>query len=111
MTEERRVQVVLACVGGMSTSMLVKRMRDEAARRGLPYDIIAIPTATVDEWADRADVLLLGPQVKWQMERIKQQVGDKGFPIADIPPMMYGAMQGDKAIDLVLQLLGQNPQP
>jgi cellobiose PTS system EIIB component len=104
---EGRVQVVLACVGGMSTSLLVSRMRKEASARGLDYDIVAIPTTDVEEWADRADVLLVGPQVRYQIERIRQQVGDRGFPIADIPPIVYGGIQADKAIDMVRELLSE----
>ena len=39
--------IVLACAFGMSTSMLVQRMQDEAAKRGLDVNIRAISETDV----------------------------------------------------------------
>ncbi len=52
--------IVLACAFGMSTSMLVQRMQDEAAKRGLDVNIRAISETDVKRETGSMDVLLLG---------------------------------------------------
>ena len=53
-------RIVLACAFGMSTSMLVQRMQEEAAKQGLEADIRAISETDVKRETDNMDVLLLG---------------------------------------------------
>ena len=37
--------IVLCCAAGMSTSMLVQRMKDAAQKKGVEVDIKAVPVA------------------------------------------------------------------
>ena len=60
------MRIVLCCAAGMSTSMLVNKMQSAAQGRGLTIDIKAVPVAEFERILPDADVVLLGPQVKFE---------------------------------------------
>lgn len=59
-------RIVLCCAAGMSTSMLVNKMTAEAQQRALALEIYAVPVAEFERELPNADVILLGPQVKYE---------------------------------------------
>ena len=52
--------------------------------------------------------ILLGPQVKFLLEKTKEQFAPLGIPVAVIAPEIYGMMDGEKAMKEVLKLIKQN---
>ncbi len=71
--------ILLVCNAGMSTSMLVQKMQAAAKEQGIEATIQAKSVTDAANEIDKADVLLLGPQVgirnlKWknlQMEEFQ----------------------------------------
>ncbi|SQB36535.1 PTS system, cellobiose-specific IIb component [Citrobacter koseri] len=51
--------IVLCCAAGMSTSMLVQRMKDAAQKKGVEVSIKAVPVAEFKENIATADIVLL----------------------------------------------------
>ena len=100
-------KIMLCCSAGMSTSMLVKKMQDEAASRGLAADIAAFSATEFDERFADYQVVLLGPQVKYMQESLAAKTAGTGIPVATINMMDYGTMRGDKVLDYALQLIEQ----
>lgn len=98
-------KIFLCCAAGMSTSMLVERMKQSAASRDIDVDITAVPVSEFDQIIEDADVILLGPQVKFQLQRLSAVAEPQGVPVAAIDMMQYGSMQGDKVLDHALSLL------
>ena len=66
-------KVVLLCAAGMSTSLLVNKMRDAAKEEGYDCEINAYALATAKEHTD-ADVILLGPQVRFGLNNVKKDL-------------------------------------
>jgi PTS system cellobiose-specific IIB component len=97
---------VLCCAAGMSTSMLVQRMLSEAQTRGLDVEIVAVPIASFESIIDSADVVLLGPQVRYELPRLSAAAGALGKKVEMINMMDYGTMRGDKVLDAALELIG-----
>ena len=95
-------KVVLLCAAGMSTSLLVNKMRD-AAKEGYDCEINAYALATAKEHTD-ADVVLLGPQVRFGLNNVKKDL--PGIPVEAIDMQAYGTMNGKKVIAQVKKLLG-----
>lgn len=87
------MRIMLACALGMSTGMLMERMRATAQAEGKDYKIWAVDVASVDKNDGEFDVLLLGPQVNYLFDDMKKQYGDK-VPVAVIKPIDYGRMNG-----------------
>lgn len=67
--------ILLVCAAGMSTSMLVKRMQAYAESTNTEVNINAMSISEAKEKIKKneADVVLLGPQVRFQKKRSKTQ--------------------------------------
>ena len=57
--------ILLCCAAGMSTSMVVRKMQEEAKKQGKNYKIKAVDSELVKLEIKEADVVLIGPQVKY----------------------------------------------
>lgn len=98
-------KVTLFCNAGMSTSLLVKRMQDEAAKQGLDYDINAYGLHSMNEEAPKADVILIGPQVRHALNQIRSIVPNT--PVEPIEMRAYGTMDAKAVIDMATKLLAE----
>lgn len=97
------VNVVLFCAAGMSTSLLVNKMREAAKAEGFECEINAHALSKVKEEGPKADIILLGPQVRHNMESIKSQC--QGIPVEAIDMMAYGTLDGKKVIAQIKKIL------
>ncbi|WP_073507907.1 PTS sugar transporter subunit IIB [Streptobacillus notomytis] len=100
------LKILLICTAGMSTSFLVEKMKKESEMRNLKTEIIAIPEASSDEFVGKVDVVLLGPQIKYLENDIKDKFGKT--PVGVINMMDYGMMKGDKVLDYSLSMVEKN---
>ncbi|MBM3073840.1 PTS sugar transporter subunit IIB [Enterobacter sp. RHBSTW-00994] len=97
--------IVLCCAAGMSTSMLVQRMKDAAQKKGIEVNIKAVPVAEFKDNIAAADIVLLGPQVKYELAKLQAQAEPLGKPVAVIDMMDYGMMKGDAVLEKALKIL------
>lgn len=96
--------IVLCCVQGMSTGMMVLKMREAAQEMGLECNINAYAIAEVDTVGQNADIILLGPQVRFQADDVRNRC--PGKKVVPIDSMAYGMMNGKKVIEDVKKELG-----
>lgn len=96
-------KIVLLCAAGMSTSMLVKKMREAAQETGYECSIDAFAVAEAKQVAEDADVVLLGPQVRFQLDKVKEMVA---CPVESIDMSDYGTMNGANVVRRVKEVLG-----
>ena len=97
--------IVLCCAAGMSTSMLVQRMKDAAQKKGIEVSIKAVPVAEFKANLNDADIVLLGPQVKYEQAKLQALADPLGKTVAVIDMMDYGMMKGDVVLDKALKLM------
>jgi len=100
---EAMKKIVLLCAAGMSTSLLVTKMRKAAEEAGFKCDIDAYPVAKAPEVGADADVVLLGPQVRFNLAKVQEQC--PGIPVESIDMAAYGMMDGKKVISRVMELV------
>ena len=100
MAEKR---IVLFCAAGMSTSLLVNKMKQAAAKIGKDYDIAAYSLNEEEKEAPTADVILLGPQVRYALAKLKAKY--PGKPVEGIDMRMYGMMDGEGTIEFARKLM------
>lgn len=98
------VKIRLFCAAGMSTSLIVKKMEEAAVAKGIEVDIKAYPEADLDHHLDGTDVALLGPQVGYKLKHAETICQPKGVPVAVIPMIDYGMMNGANVLDFALGL-------
>ena len=99
------VTIKLFCASGMSTSVLVNKMKDAARAKGIEAEITAYPESQIDKHLDSMDVALLGPQVGYRLANAKSLCEPKGIPVQVIPMIDYGMMNGAKVLELALGLI------
>lgn len=69
----------LFCDAGMSTTILVRRMREAASKKGKDDVIDAYPMSLMKEHINGADVVLIGPQVAYELENAKTLCDPQGI--------------------------------
>lgn len=84
--------IFLFCSAGMSTSLLVSKMRAQAEKYEVPVFIEAFSEALVAEKGPHADVILLGPQIAYMYDDIKKMLPDKTVEVID--SQLYGKIDG-----------------
>ncbi len=98
------MNILLVCVAGMSTGLLVNKMAAEAKRRGLgDLKIDADSVDDLDKIIDKYDVILLGPQVQYKEKWVSEMAREHEKEYAVIPPQVYGLVDGVRALDLALK--------
>jgi Phosphotransferase system cellobiose-specific component IIB len=102
------VTIKLFCAAGMSTSMLVTKMKKAAEAKGTEANIEAFSEATLSKHLDGLDVALLGPQVAYTLPNAKKICEPAGVPVAVIATVDYGMMNGEKVLDFALKLIENN---
>ena len=62
-----KTTIMLVCAAGMSTSLMVERMKKAAEAKGMEADIFAVSAGEADNYLEskKVDILLLGPQVRF----------------------------------------------
>ncbi|GFI56865.1 PTS system cellobiose-specific EIIB component [Muribaculaceae bacterium] len=103
--EVKMKNIVLICAAGMSTSLLVKRMEKAAAETGYECKIAAYPAAEGPSVIPGADVVMLGPQVKYMLSKWKKQYPEKIIEAIDV--RIYGMVDGAKALEQAQKAMGQ----
>lgn len=78
--------------------MLVKKMQDAAAAKGVEANIWAVGDAESKEESKKADIIMLGPQVRYLEKKMKEKVNNEK-PVVVIDMMSYGTMNGAKVLD------------
>lgn len=97
-------KIVLLCAGGMSTGILINKMKEYAATIGKEYDINAYSLAQQDVYGPSADVILVGPQVRYAIGELQEKFTNK--PIESIDMRTYGTMDGKAVLNFAMKLLG-----
>lgn len=98
------MNILLCCSSGMSTSLLVSKMEAYAKEQGLEGEIWAVSSDKVKNNIDKADILLLGPQVRFMLNEMKKLGNEKGIPVDVINPVHYGTMNGKEVVKFAQSL-------
>ncbi len=99
------MKIYLFCDAGMSTSLMVKKMQDVAKEESIDCEIAAYSLSKIDDFAEEADVLLLGPQVKYKLNKVKEEYSHK--PVECIEMVDYGMLNGKKVLEKALSLINE----
>ncbi|MBR0420609.1 MAG: PTS sugar transporter subunit IIB [Erysipelotrichaceae bacterium] len=91
------MQILLVCAGGYSTSILMNKVTKYAADNNLDVSIEAQGASTDELNADKFDVILVAPQIRYKKDEIAKKTGK---PVVVIPPMDYGNGKPQKIIEL-----------
>ncbi len=99
------MNILLCCSAGMSTSLLVSKMEKVATALGVEARIWAVSGDVVRAHIDEADVLLLGPQVRYLLADLRKLGTEKGIPVDVIDMRHYGLCNGEEVLKQAVGLV------
>ena len=88
------MKILICCNAGMSSSIIMKKMKDAAEKRNMELTCEAVPNAGISDEIGKWDVCLVGPQLVYAVNK----------PVASIEPRVYALADGDKALDFAIEL-------
>lgn len=99
--------ILLACSAGMSTSLLVSKMKEAAQEKGIEAEIWAVAQDKAPSEMEKADVVLIGPQMRFMKKKFSVVADGLGIPLEVIDPMAYGRIDGEAVLNRALELIGE----
>jgi cellobiose PTS system EIIB component len=97
------MKILLACNAGMSSSILVKKIKEAAAARGLEVIVEAKSNNELNAEIGKWDVCLIGPQIAYAVDAIKNTLS---IPVEPVETRAYAMADGEKALDQAIKLYG-----
>lgn len=94
-------KILLVCSAGMSTSLLVNKMNNAAKEFGEEVSIEALPVSECSSKIDEVDIVLLGPQVRFQ-KPVVEKLANGRIPVEVIDMRLYGIMDGKTILKNIL---------
>lgn len=84
------MKILLVCANGMSTGLIVNKMKDRAEKINEVHEIIAKPIDQFEHFYMKYDVVLLGPQVKYKKKEFQKLAKKNNIPVGVIDSLDYG---------------------
>lgn len=97
------ITVRLFCANGFSTTMMCKKIEAAAKANGKEVDVKAFPYSECKDQGVIADIILLGPQIRYNLRKVEELYPDKKVILLDA--MTYGQMDGEKVFQMMMELL------
>lgn len=101
-------KILLCCSAGMSTSLMVNKMRKVAEEHNIPVEINATGIDRFETEIKNYDVVLLGPQVRFKLNEFQPIAEKNGKKVAVIDTKDYGTMDGKKVLSQAIKLIKEN---
>lgn len=95
------LNIVLLCDYGASSGMLAKDIKNKAQNREIDCDVNAYSYSEIANVVDAADIILLGPQIRFRLKTLQAKYPNKKFMVIDA--RAYGTMDGDKVLNATLK--------
>ena len=99
--------VLLVCGTGASSGFMAANIRKAAAARGMEMTVNARSEATVEDYVDEIDCLLIGPHLAHLQQEMEERCEGYDVKVAVIDKAAYARLNGEAALDQVLALFGE----
>lgn len=96
-------KIYLFCSAGMSTTLLVQKMEKASKDSDELVEIHAFPVSDITNKGAQADVILLGPQVKYMEHKVQEQFPNINVNVISLRD--YGMMDGQKVFEDAVNLI------
>lgn len=96
------MHVLFCCNTGVTTSLLVTKIKAEIAARELDITISAEPLSEAMCHIDSADCILLSPQVSFAQDNLAEATTK---PLVTVDPDVFARADAAALVDLIVSLL------
>ena len=98
------MKILLVCAGGMSTGLLMNKMKVYWDQQGKELTINAVGLGEYEDVYKDYDIIMVGPQVGYRLAQIK---ADTGMPCDVIPSFDYAIANCPNIMKLAEKLYAQ----
>lgn len=98
------MKILLVCAGGMSTGILMNKMKEYWKEQGQELDIMATGLAEYQDVYKDYEIIMLGPQISYRLDEVKENTG---LPCEAIPSFDYAVANCPQIMKLANKLLEQ----
>lgn len=96
------IKILLICGSGASSGFMVQSMMKVAQSKRLLVEIEARGDSQLKSFLDKVDVVLAGPHLRVREKELNELCKQHDKPFAIIDALIYGRMDGEKALDLAI---------
>lgn len=96
------VKIFLCCAAGMSTSMVVSKMRKVVTEKNLDITIEAYSISEFEDVLPRYDICMVAPQVSYKFNDFKKRCDDLNKMCYKIEMKDYGMLNGEAILNKAL---------
>ena len=101
---KKKLNVLLVCGSGASSSFMAAKMRFAAREKGLEINLSARSEGEISNFIGEVDAIMVGPHLAGDYETLKKTYGDE-CTIVLMEKNYYGNLDGEKAIEHLLKEL------
>ena len=99
------MKILLCCAGGLSSSILMKKMKNWADSHNEELEIVAMGVnEAVERWQDGWDCVLVAPQASYRMNDMKREIQ---IPMEAVPSMDYAIGNAENVMKLAHTISGK----
>lgn len=98
------MKILLVCAAGMSTSLVVEKMKKALNPDEKDFIIKAEAEEVFPSVIKDYDVVLIGPQIRYKKSEFQGIASEFNIPVAVIDTMDYGLLKGDKILQFAKSL-------
>lgn len=99
------IKIVLACGEGYSSGFIASSMRKACKSKLVEAEVSAVGDIEIPDYIDKADVIMIGPHIKYKMPEFEALAKDKPVKLAIIEQRKYSMMDGAAILKDALALL------
>lgn len=99
------MKVLFVCSMGMSSSMAVNGLKEEASKNGIEMKVNAIGSSGLeDEINSGYDIVMVAPQIRHRYKDLEEIANKNNVPIELIEPVAYSPMGSKKLYKQAMDL-------
>jgi PTS system cellobiose-specific IIB component len=102
------MKILLVCAAGMSTSLVVEKMKKALKPEEKDWKIEAHPVELLPDLINEFDVILLGPQISYKRNELSAFAKGYGKPLDVIKAIDYGMGKGENILNHAKALVQNN---
>lgn len=97
------LKIALVCKFGASTGMLARKIAEAAKKMNVDISINAFPEDKMGVVLQEYDAVLVGPQLLYRLDILKQTYSDQADKIMVIDAVDFGTMNGEKILKKTIE--------
>ncbi len=99
------MRILVVCGAGASSTFVAQRVRHAAQQRGLDITATAGTEQSLPIDLDAADVVLVGPHLVTELDRIAEAAAARGTRVIPLPADIFRDLDGSRTLELVTDSL------